>query len=256
MKLALEGQATVTEIPEALHRSSPRPVALRLGGKAALAMAIILAAGAVAAGVLLYRSAAQAAELRQLMRDEPVSTQAQVIHLDRTRDKNPRRVIRYQYTADGRTYQCTVYVGLRDLRELKIGSPLMVAYLASRPQVSWIPGHEYQGTPWPAVPLIPGSMLVAAGVLVYILRRERSLLSEGRPALARVLKSTRLGGRRGSRYRVEFEFQLLSGAMRTGRVDMTSSPAAGSNLVILYDPEQPKRLMRYPSLMVRVDLPI
>ncbi len=256
MKTASEKRDKVQEIPDELLRSSPRPVVLRAGGKAVVVIAVLLAAGAVAAVVLLYNAAARDAHLRQQMMDESVHTQAQVIHLGRTRGKDPQRIIRYQYASDGRVYQCTVRVGLRQLRELQVGSPLMVAYLASRPEVSWIPGYEPHGTPWLVVPLIPAGLLFPAGMLAYSLRRQSALLAEGRPALARVLKSTRLGGKRGSHNRVEMEFKLLSGAIRTGRLDMRRSPATGSNIVILYDPEQPKRLMSYPSPLVRLDIPI
>jgi hypothetical protein len=97
----------------------------------------------------------------------------------------------------------------------------------------------------------------AAGLgLLFTIRRQRRLLSEGQAAIARVMKSTtrRRGNGHGTHtvHRVVYEFQLRPGGVRTGRFEtQKTAPPIGGEFVVLYDPDRPERSARYPLPLVK-----
>jgi len=110
------------------------------------------------------------------------------------------------------------------------------------------------------VPLVLAPLALMTGVaaglgLLFVIRRQRRLLSEGRAAIARVTTSTtRQRGTHGSHTvnRVMYEFELRGGSVRTGRFDTgTTAPLIGSELIVLYDPDRPERSSKYPLALVR-----
>ena len=98
--------------------------------------------------------------------------------------------------------------------------------------------------------MAPWSPLIAKA-----LRRQRRLLEEGRPAIARVTSSRQRHGTHGHTHQhVEYEFTTLSGARRTGRFDAQRNvPVPGSTILVLYDPDEPKRQAPYPIRLYRVE---
>jgi hypothetical protein len=256
MNTAAQDGYSLQELPQELRRSPPRAVALTVHGKVVVVIAIVLVIAALVSGVLLYLGAARDAVSREQLKNGSVPVQAEVVQISTTRGKDARRIIRYRYDVSEKTYQGTVRVPLRQLRDLHVGSPLPVVYFGVRPEVSWLPGHEPRGIPWLLVPLVPAAFLFTAALIALHLHRDRQLLAEGRPAVARVISSKRVLGNRSAHYRIEYEFKLLSGTVRTGRVDSAMKPpAAGAPMVILYAPDDPNRRARYPFSLVKVDIP-
>jgi hypothetical protein len=101
-------------------------------------------------------------------------------------------------------------------------------------------------------PLLVLPLAAVALLLVLLLRWERRLLEDGRPAPGVI---TRLGtpGEHG-RY-VYYEFPQLSGARAAGRfgpVHGKRVPAIGSTIVVLYDPDNPNHNARYPLSLVKL----
>jgi hypothetical protein len=67
---------------------------------------------------------------------------------------------------------------------------------------------------------------------------------------------TRLGIRTDKGRRVYYEFTTRDGAAMRGKygpVHGKWAPPAGTSIVILYDPDNPKRSTRYPSPLVALD---
>ncbi len=108
------------------------------------------------------------------------------------------------------------------------------------------------------VPLVvPLGFFLGTGLILYGLRRERYLLEEGRAAIARVTAIDPRRGRHNQGYRASVEFRDMSGGTRVGRFQERESPVTvGAEVVILYDPEEPSRLARYPLHFVRVNIPL
>lgn len=247
-----EAAPPVQQIPVELQRSTPREVALTAAGRIVAGLAFALAVGALVAFALLYAKAGRDAQRQREMLAQAAQTQATVTAVRLTSGKNPERVITYEFAAGNQSYGGTTRVRRNQLRTLAVGSPVAVGYVPARPQENWLVGHEPAPMPWALVAVVPLGMLLGAAGLAYALRRERRLLAEGRPALARVTESKRIRYGHGSTNRVRYEFTLPSGGTRSGRYDTNrAAPAAGATIVVLYDPDEPRRQGRYPLSLVR-----
>lgn len=247
----IESRAGEWHAPPELLRSVPRPVCLTAAGKAVAVVAVMLAAGALASGVLLFtgarRDQARAARLER----EAITTQAEVIRLGRTRGEHPRRVLTYRYSVDGHVFQGRTTLRPGDRRLFEIGSPLTVRYQSSNPKVSWTPGG-LGGVPVWTVAVVPPSLLFPAWMLGFLIRKQRWLASEGRVARGSITQTRRVHTGHHSAYRVSYEFTDLSGATHPGRYDKNRRPLpVGAALVVVYDPNSPRRSAPYPFSLVR-----
>ncbi len=239
--------------PTELARSRPRFVVLTGAGQTTVAFVVALLLGALAAGLGLYLAAERARGRRESVERNGVIADAEVVELLETRRKEKRYTVVYRYNAGTRAYDGRARVGRAYWRALQVGSRIPVRYLPGAPEESWIRGREPKGVPYWVVPLGPAGLVLAAWALAWRLRRQRELLSEGRPALARVTHSKKVVHQHGHLYRVYYQFQMLSGATRTGQFDVSRKPPpAGATLTIVYDPDDPDRQARYPLSLVRV----
>lgn len=255
--MSTRASASELQIPPELQRSTPRDVVLSAGGKALGTFAVAMLAGAIGLGVWLSTQARRDAEFRKQMQTGSVAASGEVTSLDRTRGKDAHWVVTYRYEAAGSRYVGHASVSLRSGSRFPVGSAVDIGYLASDARVSWIRGHEPRGTPsW--VPLVvPLALLLPPFLIVFRIRCQRRLLEEGRPAIARVTAIQRVRHQHSQGYRVSIEFHDMSGALRTGRFEkMQRPPAVGADVVILYDPEERKRMARYPMSLVRVRAPL
>jgi len=240
--------------PPGLEHGRPRPAQLTAGGRAVAVLSLTLAASAVAAGIWLYLAADRDRARRQLVLREGLVAEGEVVELRRLRrgDSNDY-LVTYQYTTPGHRRQAQARVGRAAWQRLRIGYRLPIRYLASSPEQAWIKGYEPRGVPMGLVPLAPLCLAVTAWALVWVLRRQWRLVTEGRPALARVTGSKGVQGAYGGQgVQVSYEFPILSGATRKGQYGpVKKTPALGETLWILYDPEKPARTSRYPLSLVR-----
>ena len=238
--------------PAELLRSPPRLVCLTAAGQALAALTVSLLAGAFVSGIWLYVLATRDAARFQQLTSKGVSTQAEVVQLGRTRGKQARRTVTYWYAAEGQSYRGRTTLGKRDRRKFEIGSRIPVRYLPANPGWSWMHGYEPKGVPPWLVPVVALGLALAAAPIALVLRGQRRLLAEGRPALARVTQCRRVHGGGHTRSRVHYEFRILSGATRTGSYEVEKNPPpVGSTLVVIYDREEPRRNARYPLSLVR-----
>ena len=104
--------------------------------------------------------------------------------------------------------------------------------------------------------VIPLLLAVVPLLITVVPRRQRRLLESGRPALARVTRVRTRRSQHGTRWSVDYEWTLLSGAAARGRCDRSRRAfIAGSVVPILYDPDEPRRSAPYPFRFVRVEEP-
>jgi hypothetical protein len=229
-----------------------RDVRLTGSGIAVIALAIALAIAAVVSTFVMAVAYTQSEERRQLREREKRGIEAQVVDLGRRRGDGRERFVTYSFEVGGRRYRGTAEPRDRDWRTLSKGARLPIEYLPSRPEVNWIVGYEPGGFPIWMIPPVSISLLVAAALTARSVRREWTLLSEGRVAQARVtaFKRTQTDKRRG--YRVSCEFQDLSGATRTARYDTGKTPPAiGALVTIVYHRDNPRWNATCPLRFVR-----
>ena len=254
------------QIPPELLRSVPRQVALSRAGKASVGIAIALVLGALATAVALSVTAGRDAAHYQVVENDSAVTPGRVVAVGPVRDG--KRLVHYSFVVDGREHSGQTTLQSRYWRRMPVGTPVQVRYLPAAPEENWLLGHQPQGVPYWVVGVAPLSLLVGPVAIFISLRKQRGLLAEGRPALARVTRLKRIQGhqaaghrlgytytpgRHGAGYRVYYEFNDLSGAKHTGRANVgQNAPPEGSALVILYNIDEPRRNAPYPLPNVRI----
>jgi len=103
-------------------------------------------------------------------------------------------------------------------------------------------------------PLVGGVSLFIGALCRVVLLTERRLLSEGRAAPAVVTKVTKPHG--NSHGMIAYDVLLPGGGVRSAMSASGSKPpAVGSVICIVYDPERPRRTLRYPPSLVRLAFP-
>jgi hypothetical protein len=171
---------------------------------------------------------------------------------ERGRGENRRSRLTYRYAVKGQEYSGS---GVRADRERYAeGSPIAVWYLPSEPAESWIDGDTPRAeSSWPALAVF-GTCGAVALCLIMLVKRQSSLLTYGRPALAVIRKVEKKRSDTGTRWRVHYEWTLLSGATRMGKYtdSRKQQQVVGSVIPIVYDRDQPQRNSRYPLSFVTV----
>jgi hypothetical protein len=256
MKLKIEARAAytpVSEVPPELLSSRPRPVRLTGTGRLVAGIGALLPVAALMSGFWLHDQAVRDRALREAVDEQGFVAQAVVMELTQTHEKSPRYFVRYNYFAGERSYVGQASVGRGYWTSLREGSPLMVRYLPSRPEQSWIRGYEPRGVPFWAGFVVAIGLALSALVLWYTLRRQWVLLAEGRGALAQVTRSKRVRSQHGAHYVVYYEFRQMSGTASSGRyTSRRSPPPVGMTICVVYDPDRPNRSAPYPLTLVRL----
>ena len=234
-----------------LTHSRPRDVALTGGGRALVVFAVLLFVAAIVAGAGMYNAARRHAEERRAIVEEGVTTTGVVTRL--RSDGDDRRRVGYEFAVNGRVVRGEREVSTERRQTLVTGSPIDVRYLPSDPTVHDLGGRPRSGVPI-ALPFVFAPAIAAFGVLCLVrVHRQRRLLSEGRVASATVTGHATNHGSHGTKHRsITFTFPLLSGAMASGRSGASSkTPALGSVITVVYDPDQPRRHAVYPFSLVK-----
>jgi len=146
-------------------------------------------------------------------------------------------------------------MGTSAWRELRVGAPLGVRYLPDDPDHWAIDGGRQRGLPVGVAYVVASIPTVASLLIMAAVRRQRTLLSEGRAAPARITSVKKHHGSHGAtHHEIHYEFPLLGGGMATGRAAAPKSAAAGGTVVVLYDPDRPARNQPYPFSLVTPDV--
>jgi len=246
------GTSNLPRLPPELLGSVPRDVRLTGGGIAVAAVAIAIAVGAIVVAIVMSIAYLGAGGERQLREREAVAVEAEAVQIVMRRGEGPRRVVTYQYDVNGHSYTGRTTLRKSDRRDMTRGAPVRISYLASDPAQSWMEGYAPAGFPLWVIPLTVVSMLVTAGAIVWSVRRQWILLTEGRVARARVTALKKVNSDKRRAYRVSYEFQTLSGAMQTSRCDVGKAPPPiGATIPIVYHRDRPEWSAVYPLQLVR-----
>lgn len=247
-------------IPVELQASVPRDVTWTAAGRGFLGIALLMAVGTVVLAVGLSIVVAREAALAQRMNAEGIVVQGTVLQQYQTRSKNPKTVFTYEYRVGEIAYRGDAQAPGRWAPRFQTGSAVPVRYLASSPEISQAEGLPRRRFPAGLIPVVTALCLAGSWAVFWLLRRERELLSHGRAVLAHVVDeksgsprpgpaATKLAGKN----RICVQFRLLSGsAHQVALAYAKETPAPGSPVVILYAPDNPNRVLRYPSAVVCV----
>ena len=235
-------------IPRELQRSAPRAIELKMAGKFYVAFCFVLALGGLIGGALLQIKSADDEARSQIRATSRATAEGRVTATEPRNGEDNQARMTYQFTVDGTARTGT----FRQKQKMAVGDSVTVGYLPSDPSQNWALGHEPNATPsW--VPSLMGvSLLASAAVVFFQLKRQKQLLADGRATVAVALKSKRRSGEHGQYYIIEYEYRQMNGSMCKGKLRAGSAVTAGSEFILVYDPDNPKRAGKYPFPLVRV----
>ena len=231
--------------------SIPRDVRLTGGGITLLILASVLAAGAIAAGVALANVRARQQGEFDLWRSDGVAATGHVTGMSAPHGDDQRRTVTYAYDVAGTPFSGTAELRERQWRGLVVGDAVAVRALQSEPSRSWLAGHGPDVMPIGIIPLSVFGLLGPAGLLAWRIRRDWTLLSEGRLAGARVVATKKVARQHQRAHRVSYEFQTLSGATVTRSFETGRPPEVGASVPVVYHRDDPRRAAVYPLSLVK-----
>jgi hypothetical protein len=227
-------------------------VTFTAAGWALAGLSSALVAAGFAAGIILFSLASSQRREELHLRERGVDVNATVTRLWISSGENPRRFVAFQFEAGGRRIDGRQQIPRAMWSTLTVGSAIPVRYDPTDPLVH-VPFGGRRRTLDHWVAYAATLTLAALGALIALpIRSQRRLLVEGRPAPA-VVTTRRLNkSTHGSNYQIEYEFQLLNGAPRTGR-STGGKALEGQLIAVLYEPDNPARNAPYPLSLVRLD---
>ena len=230
--------------PPGLAGTGPRDVRLKAGGIVLAVLAAIFVIGGGVAWYFLSMKAQREAADAERLRAEGIPATATITRTWRSRDKDQKPMLSYEYEYNGRTYAREASAPKRIWDNLKEFTPIEIRLVPSKPENSHPSGWSRETMPLWLGSLI-GVMFMLPGILfVVMIRRTMNLLSIGRAAPAIVTKLSR--SKNGTS--MTYEFAGLSGGVLKGRGSPTRKPATvGSTICVVYDPDKPSRNTSYPT---------
>lgn len=244
------------QIPSELMRSTPRNYKRTTAGKAVVFAAVVMVLVAVTFSVGTYLSAKKTAAMRREMAEHGQVISAAVVKTYRSGDEDKRDVFLYEFSFNDKRFKGRTEIDIKHSPRYRVGEMIPVQYLPDRPETNWIEGHPPSGLPLFLIPIVAGAMLACTYAMLRSLWRQEELVAEGRAALARVLSVKRVHRGEQKKQRAQIEFPLLSGARQEAYLEFgKNAPPPNSTLVVLYDRENPRRVLRYPTCLVRVEKP-
>jgi hypothetical protein len=135
--------------------------------------------------------------------------------------------------------------------KLEVGSPIDIRVTPGRPERNH--PEDWGRNDMPAwLPPVLAAFLAGIGLfLIFLIRRQMRLLSEGRPAPGVVVGHRRV--QHGQQV-IKYEFPLIGGGIGKGSGNRSRRPPeVGSAITVVYDRDNPKRNSPYPMEMVRID---
>lgn len=244
------------EIPAFLQHGVPRDVRFTAGGRALYIAAVAMLVASVAAGVVLNARGVQEADERRLLTESGVRADAVVLRLWRASGEQKQPWVAYRFTVGERGYGGQAKISLTKWRGLQVGAVLPIRYVPERLDLNAPADTERRALPlW--VPFLAATPLALGGLtILFVIRADRQLLANGRPAAAVVTQHHKHSSSHGGTHRsMTYEFRVLSGAAATGKSSTSkNAPAIGSVIYVVYDPERPRRNKPYPFQLVRANV--
>jgi hypothetical protein len=236
--------------PDGLGYSGLRPVRLSGTGYAILVLSAIFVIVGLGLGSFLWNKSHRERAEREQLEHGGARAQATVVRLWRSGENGSTRRMSYRFEVGGRVVTGTTGVPKTNWTALHTGDSVPVRYLPANPAVNHPEQWSRRVSPELLGLLIPLLFCGIASGFLLMVRCQSRLLSEGRPAPGVVVKA-----RRSDKHVVvNYEFRLLSGAVRKGKSSCSGHnvPGLGSEVCVIYDPDNPKRNALYPLSLVKL----
>jgi hypothetical protein len=236
--------------PRELMVSAPREVELSLQGKFLTGLAIVMMVGSVVLFQFLNTKFVTESREQAALASRGRETGGTVTRLWRTGDKDRKRMVAYRFEAAGQTYQGRSVTPASTWATLFVGAALPVRFDPENPAVNHPRDWAAEKPPVWLPPILAVVLAAIGGLLLWMIRRQKNLLAEGRPAPAVV---TRYSHAQHGQKNVHYEFPLMNGSIQKGRSGPRRKlPPLGGVICVLYDRENPRRSLAYPADLVRL----
>ena len=241
--------------PPELTSSPPREVRLTAAGRAVIVLSWLLAASAIAAGILLHAEVRRQSDTARALEDRGRTTEAVVDRLWRKKSDGKPAFAALHFDVDGRRVAAEQRMQLTAWQDLRIGSRVAVRYLPENPTTFVLAGARDRQMPAFVPYLASGALALISILCAAAVRSQRWLLAEGRPAPAVVTALHKHQSSHGGTHRsIRYEFPLLGGGVATGKAAVSRNAApVGATICIVYDPDRPGRSRPYPFALVTPD---
>lgn len=238
---------TVFTPPPGLEWSRPRAVRLSAAGRGMAIGAIAMALAGPAAGYAMFQESRDQAARRQQLIDHPALAAGVITKLTKESKDSNSGTVHYEFDAGDQRVAGKMRIRRSWWRELTIGDPLTIRYASGAPAINAPDGTLPRVLPMWVAFLVGGILVGISALFAAILRADLRLLSEGRIAEGTVQEIRVSRSQHGTHRSMRYDFATMSGVRMTGKCGATkSSPGPGSTIVVIYDPDQPKRNKPYP----------
>lgn len=240
--------------PSELQRSRPRAVRMKWDGYFLLFVIVMMFGGGTFLAVKMYLDADRQAKNAAEMEREGVVTEGRVLEVGKRQGKNDSHKVTYAFEANGRTLQGSTSLTRNGAAGLVAGSPIEVTYARSDPSKNWVAHRSRNLTPMWISPFVFCMMWIPAIIMTVLMRRSRRLLENGVPASGVIVKNRWVSNGHGGHRRASYQYRSPDGELRKGGFDRAKrSWVPGTQVTVLYDPENPKVSTLYPPQFYKLD---
>jgi hypothetical protein len=204
----------------------------------------ILLAFALAGAFWLGKNAVRQLQNWEALRSDGSETAGNVTGMETGKSQ----MVYYAFSVNGISFTGKARVPEQNLQGLQDSSPLTIRYVPANPAVN----HPAD---WESAPLesvwfmVPLPLILFSIIFLTSLSMERRLVADGVPA-AGVISESGHGSRSG--YFADYEFRTGDGKVMKKRVGVPRPLEVGSNILVLYLRQNPRRSQPYPSPNYRV----
>ncbi len=232
--------------PRELTRALPRETRLSGRGMFNVILSVVFMVAALFLGLWLKNQTAQQTSHTQQLRSQGQEARAEISKLWQSKSTH---MVGYAFSANGMRIHGQAEVPDKVWPTIQKAGFLPVRYLPSDPSVNHPAAWDQESLPdWFPV-MIPVLWAVGSGILLFNLRRQRTVATEGVPAAGVIVKCTRIKGGWAARY----QFRTPDGAVAKGRDRVWHRVEPGSTVCVLYLPDNPRRNNLYPVCLYTVN---
>jgi hypothetical protein len=231
--------------PRELTRSMPRETRMTGRGVVQIILGVVFFGASIWLGLWMHKDIDRESAQNARLHSDGKLADGEISQL--TKEKSGGQVA-YAFTANGVRMMGHAAVPSNFWPKVQKAGFIPIRYLPSDPNMNhpadW---DEERLPPWAPI-AIPAMWVVFAGVLLYKLRGQSMVASDGLPAPAVVTRCFRVKGGYAARY----QFKTRDGVVLKGRDRCWRKLEPGSSACVLYLPDNPRRNYLYPLSLYTV----
>jgi hypothetical protein len=162
--------------------------------------------------------------------------------------------VAYEFSAGGKTLSGEAEIPQQKWKELESGGHVPVKYVPDMPEYNQLSSADETMTPYWLPLTVFALWIFLLTRAVNSIRMEMRLLRYGQAAPGRITytKATSGGASPKYGYIMKYEYQLSDGTVLNGNTRQSRFTAGGSEVIVIYDPKDPRISEIYPTATARI----